>query len=273
MKMVTKGAAALLLASNMAFAAVLATVNGEDITTEEVNIILNQNQLPAFESIDEENQKKLINSMIERKLIYQHAKSQGVEKNKKYQAAQKALSENVAIDVWMEDYIKSLPVTDNEAKKLYDENIDRFKQPEQVRARHILVGSEAEAKDLIKTLNSKKASELESAFSDLARTKSTDKGSGANGGDLGFFPREQMVKEFSDAAFKLKKGEITKAPVKSAFGYHIIYLVDKKAAKTVSFNEAKEQLQEAVRMQKIEGSLEKLTGELKQKAKISYPNK
>lgn len=169
--------------------------------------------------------------------------------------------------------MKSLPASDTEARKLYLDNIDKFKQPEQVRARHILVEKESEAVALIKELNAKPVASRENAFSELAKTKSTDKGSGANGGDLGYFPKEQMVKEFSDAAFALKSGQMTNKPVKSAFGYHIIYVVDKKEAKTVAYEEVSEKLKDNIRMQKFEMSLEKLTSDLKQNAKITYPKK
>lgn len=273
MKLITKGALSLIAATSVAFAGVVATVNGENITTDEINIMLSQNRLPKFETLDEANQKKIVESMIDRKIIYSHAKSQNIEKSDKYKQIAKTLQENVAIDLWVESYIKSLPATDMEARKLYDEHIDRFKQPEQARARHILVDEENEAKEIIKTLNGTKESGVETKFEELAVEKSKDPGSGAKGGDLGYFPREQMVKEFSDATFDLKVGKYTKKPVKSPFGYHIIYLVDKKAANTIEFSKVAEQLKDEVRMQKFETNMEKLTEDLKKKAKITRTTK
>lgn len=272
MKIVIKGALVLALGAGFLNAAVLATVDGEKITTEELNLMLSQAQMPPFDSLKPEDQKKLIDSMVERKLLAKHAQKQGVEKNPEYQKALNVLKENLAIDVWLDGYMKSQPVTEAEAKALYKENEARFKQPEQVRARHILVENEADAKAIIKDLMAKKAGDREAAFEAVAQEKSMDPGSGAKGGDLGYFAKERMVKEFADAAFELKKGEMTKAPVKSAFGYHIIYLVDRKAASVTPYESVAEQMKNGVKMKKFEAQVEKLSGELKQKAKITYPN-
>lgn len=272
MKFVIKGALVLSLGAGFLNAAVLATVNGETITSDELNLMLNQAQMPAFDALNKEDQQKLIGSMVERKLLAQHAQKQGIEKNADYQKALTVLKENLAIDVWLDTHMKSQPVTDAEAKAMYEENKERFRQPEQVRARHILVEKEADAKAIIKELSAKKPAELEAAFEAIAKEKSMDPGSGQRGGDLGYFAKERMVKEFADAAFALKKGEMTKTPVQSAFGYHIIYQVDRKAASVTPYESVAEQMKNNVRMKKFEASLEKLSADLKQKAKITYPN-
>lgn len=131
-----------------------------------------------------------------------------------------------------EDEVK---VTDEDLKAYYDT------LEGQVRASHILVADEATAKDVKKKLAAGEK------FEDLAKEYSTDPGSGQKGGDLGWFGKGAMVKEFEDAAFKLKEGEVSE-PVKSEFGYHII-----KVTETVKpFEEMKESLKEEVRNQKIQ---------------------
>lgn len=131
-----------------------------------------------------------------------------------------------------EDEVK---VTDEDLKAYYDT------LEGQVRASHILVADEATAKDVKKKLAAGEK------FEDLAKEYSTDPGSGQKGGDLGWFGKDAMVKEFEDAAFKLKEGEVSE-PVKSEFGYHII-----KVTETVKpFEEMKESLKEEVRNQKIQ---------------------
>jgi foldase protein PrsA len=131
-----------------------------------------------------------------------------------------------------EDEVK---VTDEDLKAYYDT------LEGQVRASHILVADEATAKDVKKKLTAGEK------FEDLAKEYSTDPGSGQKGGDLGWFGKGAMVKEFEDAAFKLKEGEVSE-PVKSEFGYHII-----KVTETVKpFEEMKESLKEEVRNQKIQ---------------------
>ncbi len=264
-----------LLAALLATAAqakVLATVNGETITQQEMELLLAQSDLPNFEAIGESDRKRLVESMIERKLLAQHARGEGIEENPDYQAAVAVLKENLMIDVWLESYAGNIPVTEEEAKKIYDENRDRFSQPEQVRARHILVEARSEAEAIISDLKRLKGAELEQRFSQVAQSRSVDPGSGQKGGDLGYFARDRMVKEFADAAFDLKKGEMTQRPVQSDFGYHVIYLVDRKPAATRSYEEVAEQMKNAVRMQKFEQHLEQLTRELKEGAEITYPN-
>ena len=112
-------------------------------------------------------------------------------------------------------------MTDDEVKARYDEEIKKLPPQEEVHARHILVKTEAEAKDIIKQLDAGKD------FAELAKEKSTDPNK-SEGGDLGYFAKGRMVKEFEDAAFALKKGEYTKTPVKTQFGYHVIKVEDKR---------------------------------------------
>lgn len=128
------------------------------------------------------------------------------------------------------------------AKERYLAEKDSFRVPEQVRAEHILIATgdkrtAEEARQLAEQLH--KQLIAGASFADLAKEKSDDPSSGAAGGDLGFFPREKMVKPFADAAFALKApGDISK-PVQSPFGYHIIRLVDRKKAGMKSFEEVK----------------------------------
>lgn len=113
-------------------------------------------------------------------------------------------------------------------KDYYDKNADKFMQPAAVKARHVLVKTEQEAKDVIKELDGLSGQKLNDKFVELATTKST--GPRQGGGELGWFAANQMVKPFSDAAFALKKGEITKKPVQTQFGFHVILVEDTKAA-------------------------------------------
>ncbi len=119
-------------------------------------------------------------------------------------------------------------------------------------ARHILVASEDEAKAIIADL--KKGA----AFDKIAKEKSTDKASGAEGGDLGWFKKSDMVKEFADAAFALNKGELTEAPVKTQFGYHIIMIEDRRKAPPPAFEEMQDQLREELARETVTALLDHL---------------
>ena len=101
----------------------------------------------------------------------------------------------------------------------------------------------------------------------MAKSKSTGP-SGANGGDLGWFSSRQMVPSFSEAAFALKKGEITKKPVKTQYGYHVILLEDKKPAGHIKLETVKEQIKNVIKMEKFRNKVSKRAKELRKKAKI-----
>ena len=129
-----------------------------------------------------------------------------------------------------------------EIKDYYDKNADKFMQPAMVKARHVLVKSEEEAKEVLKALDGLSGQKLNDKFVEHATTKSTGP-SGQGGGELGWFAANQMVKPFSDAAFALKKGEITKTPVQTQFGFHVILVEDTKAAEKATFDVVKPQIE------------------------------
>ncbi|HTV36869.1 MAG TPA: peptidylprolyl isomerase [Xanthobacteraceae bacterium] len=126
-------------------------------------------------------------------------------------------------------------VTDDALHKVYDEAVKQMPTEEEVRARHILVATEDEAKDIEAQL--KKGAD----FATLAKEKSKDPSGAANGGDLGYFTKDQMVPEFAAAAFKLDKGQISD-PVHTQFGWHIIKVEDKRIKPTPTFDQVKPQL-------------------------------
>ena len=141
-----------------------------------------------------------------------------------------------------------------------EKNLKDNPPPEEVRAAHILVKTEEDAKAIIEQLKGG------ADFAAVAKEKSTDKGSGANGGELGWFSKEVMVKEFADAAFAMKVDEISQAPVQSQFGFHIIKLEDTRDAKFPAYEEVKPQIEQRLAQMK----LAKFRDELKSKAKTDF---
>ena len=195
----------------------------------------------------------------------------------------------------------SANVSDAEAKKFYNENADKFKQPEKVRASHILISVNPEeiteiikSDDNNKNLDEKaikakvdaeikakeaKAKELlaqvkkdPSQFAQIAKENSEDPGSASKGGDLGFFAAKEMVDEFSKAAFAQKPNTISDKPVKSKFGYHIIMVTDRAAASQTPFEKAKPDIKNYLENQKQVELIDNLTESLKKNAKIEYVN-
>jgi peptidyl-prolyl cis-trans isomerase C len=157
-------------------------------------------------------------------------------------------------------YIERLVAKDVSDAKLhadYDQAIKTMPPREEIEARHILVKTEAEAKQIVKQL------ERGTDFARLAKEKSVDPAGKDSGGDLGWFTKDQMVPEFANAAFALKKGAFTKTPVKTRFGWHIIKLVDRRAAPPPSFDDVRRQLLAKVETEAIAAKVKELRGAAK----------
>ena len=195
----------------------LATVNGKAIPAlygELIRREMGQGQ-PDSPQLDQRVRESLINL----ELLSRAALDKGLDKEPNLAAALDIRRKDQLAKGFLEDYVKTHPVTDAEIKAMYDKAKAEAVNPE-YRARHILVKTEAEAKKIIADLGKK------AKFEDLAKKQSQDPGSAKNGGALDWADRNAFVKEFSDAMAGLKKGEFTKTPVKSQFGYHVIRLDD-----------------------------------------------
>ena len=240
----------------------------------------------------------LLNQTISRELFYQEAKKAGYDESRedvekmlnelliksgstleKYKETMKNVSftyddfvefnrRQIIIGKYVNDTVYSrTTITDSDAKDFYDNNPSLFMTTNQIRASHILVKTEDEAREIINQLNNG------ADFAQLAKEKSIGP-SGPNGGDLGFFETGKMVKPFEDAAFALVNiGDYTKEPVKTQFGYHVIKLTDKKEAGVSSFEEVKNSLIQQLTIQKNQIDLQKYGKELEDKAVIEYINK
>ncbi|WP_457597396.1 peptidylprolyl isomerase [Hydrogenimonas sp.] len=266
----TLGAAALAL--SMPASDVLATVNGHKITKVDIQEVMNaMGARTTYDALPPDVKKRVLDQVIEQQLLQEKALKSGIQRDKEYKEALDRLKRKLALDVWMKKELDKIKVSDAEAKKVYNEHKSAFKRPETVHARHILVKSEKEARDIIAILNKTPKSQLKAKFEELARTKSTGP-SASRGGDLGTFGRKQMVKPFSDAAFALKPGQYTKTPVKTQFGYHVIYVEEKHPAQTIPFDQVKERIKQNLKMEKFKEKMQKIAQQLKAKAKIKYNN-
>jgi foldase protein PrsA len=154
----------------------------------------------------------------------------------------KNIKMNLSIEALIEP---SITITDEEIEAYFEENKDDFNEDEQVKASHILVDTEEEAKDILAKIQSG------DSFEELAKEYSTDTVSATNGGDLGYFTKYDMVEEFSNAAFSLDINEVSE-PVKTTYGYHIIKVTDKKDAKIATLEDSKDEVKEILKDQKIQ---------------------
>ena len=179
---------------------------------------------------------------------------------------QDRVKKELAIQVWQKQQLDKVKVSNKELKNYYDKNKEEFNEKETVHARHILVKTEAEAKDIVKSLKSSKGEALKAKFIEEAKAKSTGP-SGPKGGDLGYFAQGQMVPEFNDKVFDMKVGTLSE-PVKTQFGYHVIYLEDKKDKKTLAFTEVKSFIEQRLKMEKFKVVMQAKMEQLKNKATI-----
>ncbi len=185
-----------------------------------------------------------------------------------------SLRKNIRARKWIDAQIGGkVDVSEADAQSFYDKNPEKFNMPETVRASHILI---AVPKDASPEVAAKKQKDAEAAlarvkggesFAKVASELSDDPGSKIKGGDLDFFPRERMVPEFADAAFKLKKDEVS-GLVKTQFGYHIIKATDRKDARVVPFPEVKEKLMAFMSNQKRQNAVQTLLADIRQKADV-----
>jgi peptidyl-prolyl cis-trans isomerase C len=276
MKRMTKTlVTALLVTYTLASAQTLVTVNGTEITQEEVDSALMNATQGRFNEVPAEKQaefrKQVLQQLIAKELVYQDAVKTKVLESKEFKNEFEKVQENIkkelAVQVWQKKELDKVAVTDRELKTYYDKNKEEFNEKESVRARHILVKTETEAIGIINDLKSLSGSALEAKFIELAKSKSTGP-SGPKGGDLGYFAQGQMVPEFNDKVFSMKVGTITKTPVKTQFGYHVIYLEDKKPTMTRSFTEVKSYIEQRLKMEKFKTVMNDKMQELEKKASI-----
>lgn len=256
-------------ASTINAADLLATVNGTKVTTEDADrFVRAANPQQSFETASDKDKAIIVERLVERVLFIEAAKKAGVENNPDYIKTLDRAKNELLINQWMKNQYDSTVISASESKEYYEKNLKQFSKPEQVRARHILLkDDEAGAKEIISQLSALSGDKLKEKFIELAKSKSEGP-TGPKGGDLGFFGKGQMVAPFDKVVFALTKGKVTTEPVKTQFGYHVIYLEDKKSASTTPYEDVKAQIVENLKQMQFREMLTKSAKEMKSKAEI-----
>jgi len=214
---------------------VVARVNGEEIHRSDV---LRELQMagPQLQQLPPQAlYPQILHKMIATKVVAQKAFAAGAQNDPEVQKRVKALEAQVVAEAYIHKQVEP-KITDAKIKERYDQLSAKFKPQDEVRARHILVKTEAEANEVIKQLKGG------GDFAKLAEEKSKDTGTAKQGGDLGYFVRDAMVKTFADAAFAMKPGQVSDKPVKTEFGYHVIKVEDKRKSAPPPIAEVKDQI-------------------------------
>jgi len=237
----------------MADDAVVAKINGVDIKQSDLDFAASEvgAQLANFPPAD--RRRMLLQFVIENELMAEAATQAALESGPTFDDRLKYHRRRALRDAYYDKSVRNA-VTEEEAKKVFDEKIAGLKPEEEIHARHILVATEAEAKEVEERL--KKGED----FATLAKEKSKDPS--AEGGDLGFFSRGQMLKPFEDAAFALKEGEISD-PVQTQFGWHIIKVEEKRTRPLPTFDQVKDQIMAQLTAQKAKETIRGLNANAK----------
>ncbi len=243
---------------------VVLKVGDSKITIKEINEKINAMPAQYKEYYNTpEGKKQLIENLKKEFLILETAKKENYGSNKDVVEQLEKVKSQVIVAIFLRDKIdKVVNFSDGDTKKYFNEHKDEFKTKDQVKAKHILVKTEDEAKDIIAKLN--KGAD----FGALATDLSIDPSGKTNKGELGWFSKGQMVKPFESAAFALEKGQYTKAAVQTQYGWHVILVEDKKAAQDLGYDEAKEDIKNFLVQKKQKEILDALLATAEKKIKV-----
>ncbi|MBD8051024.1 peptidylprolyl isomerase [Limnohabitans radicicola] len=256
MKKQMLSAALVALLAAPAFAQNIAVVNGKPVPTSRLTALKQQIERSG-RPVTDDMLGQIKDEIVAREVFMQEARKRGLDASDDYKNQLELARQTILIRELFADFQKKNPVTDADIQAEYDKFV-AANGGKEYHARHILVETEDQAKSLIAEI--KKGAK----FEELAKKNSKDPGSGANGGDLDWAAAGSYVPEFSAAMTQLEKGQMTDAPVKSQFGFHIIRVDDVRQAQLPKLEEVKPQIAQQLQQQK----LGKYQEDLRAKAKI-----
>ena len=230
-KILTLATLSLIFTQTHVFAQNAAIVNGKPIPKAQLDKLIQKSNQPDTPQVRDQGREMLVT----RELILQEANNRGITQKESVRDQLEQSKMGILIAAVFEDYVQREGVDEAELKAAYEQVKAQYTGKE-YHVEHILVEKESDAKAIIAQLKSG------ASFADIAKAKSKDPGSAANGGDLGWVNEQSLVPEFSKAMVQLKPGQTTDKPVKSQFGWHIIKLDEVRDVKVPSMEEIKEQL-------------------------------
>jgi len=241
---------------------VVATYSGKKLTSADVVQEIERLPGPSRAYLSAPDRKRqFVENMILNDLLFTEAQKAGYDKDPDIEKQVSDMRKRLVVQRLMREYQTPPTITDDDAKKYYDENPNLFSST-QIKASHILVKDEETAKRLHDQLVADP-----SKFADLAKQESTDKTSGAKGGDLGKFGQGRMVPDFERVAFSLKPGQLS-APVKTQYGWHLILVTDREEGERKPFDQVKEQIKTTLRNKQLQDAVQAKFDAIKKSANL-----
>ncbi|MEF9990518.1 MAG: peptidylprolyl isomerase [Romboutsia sp.] len=238
---------------------VLATVGQKEITNYDIESALKGlDPYQAMHFNTEEGKKQLLEDLINQELFYMEATNQELHKEENFRAEMNKIEENMLKQYAINNVLTSVTLTEEEKQAFFEANKSKFVKPETASAKHILVDREDVATDLLNKINAGEVS-----FEEAAQAHSSCP-SKESGGNLGSFPRGQMVPEFEEAVFSMEKDEV-RGPVQTQFGYHLIKLDDIQTGGESEYEEVKNEIEKTLMYQKQSEVYNKKIEDLKTK--------
>jgi peptidylprolyl isomerase len=268
MKFLTTLLIALCLHSTLS-ANTFAIVNGEEINTPEINYFLKSlGKEESYEQLSNEEKNLILHQVIEKKLLIQEAKKEKLQETKAFEKTLDDLKNNLLVEFWMKKQFDATPVTQQEIEAYYHKNIDEFKQSFQIKARHIVVETSAQAQAIIDELNATKT-DIQKKFIALANEKSLEPTANTRGGDLGWFKQGDMLEEFWQEAFAIEPNGYSKKPLQTPFGYHVLFVDGKKPAFTIKLEQVHTTIKNKLQMQRFQQRVDETIKNIKKNSQIT----
>lgn len=213
--------------------AVVATIDGEPVTEADLSIAMTDLSEQFAQLPDDQRRAAALSAIIEIRLLAAEAQKAGLAEGDEFARRMTLLRQRALHSAYIDSQVAAT-VTDEAVRARYDKQVAETPPVNEIRARHIIVETEDEAKAIIAEL------EAGGDFEAIAREKSRD-GAAAQGGDLGYFTEGRMVPEFEQAAFAMNVGDHSKEPVQTQFGWHVIKVEDKRVQQPPAFEQVAEQ--------------------------------
>jgi peptidyl-prolyl cis-trans isomerase C len=235
---------------------VIARVNGQVVHRSDLDVQLRNAPAQIQQQPLDKIYPALLNSIVNTELLDQAARKAKIDQNAQVKQELAAAQTQILVNAYVASLARG-QITEAKLRQAYDQYAKDAPKTEEVHARHILVSSEQEAKDIIDQL--KKGAD----FGTLAKDKTIDPSGKSNGGDLGYFTKQDMVPEFANAVFAMKPGDFSQTPVKTQFGWHVIKLEDKRPGKAGTYEQVAPEIAQQMTQQIVAAKLQDLRGQAK----------